>query len=136
MPKDLNVKKSWHPALQKNRAKVRAKEEAVVQERKKLAERQKEIEHERELLELQALQGKAPKSKVDWMYKTEVAPESIDKESYLLGKSQTKTRIDESRSNAKSSQPSSAKPVKDESRKSAADPMAKLFNKPYDRKRK
>ncbi|ODQ63282.1 hypothetical protein NADFUDRAFT_84445, partial [Nadsonia fulvescens var. elongata DSM 6958] len=100
MPGDLNLKKSWHPGLMKNQVKVWAKEQEAIEERKKIAERQKEIQRESERNELLALQGhNATKPKVDrveWMYavpKTDASASGNDTlgptdedEAYLLGK--------------------------------------------------
>lgn len=94
-PGDLNLKKSWHPGLMKNRKKVWEMEQEALSERKKIQERQEEIRKERELKELRDLQfkqtGKKVKDRVDWMYESAgaagndeaVAPN--DSEEYLLG---------------------------------------------------
>ena len=53
---DLNLKKSWHPLTFKNLEKVWLKEKAAEEERKKLEQLQKELEEERGMQQLKALQ--------------------------------------------------------------------------------
>lgn len=94
MPGNLNVKKSWHPGILKNQAAVWQREQDAIAERKKILERQKEIQQERERNELLALQesatGKKRVQRMEWMYsgvssggKTQ---EDEETEEYLLGK--------------------------------------------------
>ncbi|BEI96331.1 hypothetical protein CcaverHIS631_0112800 [Cutaneotrichosporon cavernicola] len=98
---DLNMKKSWHPALLVNQDKVWQAEKKASEERKALRQLQKERDEERQLAELQRLQeaqtGKKRVEKLDWMY---AAPSSSgmgggrterELEDYLLGKK----RVDE-----------------------------------------
>ncbi|KAG5364536.1 Pre-mRNA-splicing factor CWC25 [Yarrowia sp. E02] len=101
MPGDLNLKKSWHPGLHKNQARVYAKEQEALEERRRIQERQKEIKQQRERDELLKLQematGKKRVQKVEWMYQDPTAVGSqasfnekkVDANStddYLLGK--------------------------------------------------
>lgn len=90
MPGDLNLKKSWHPGLAKNQAKVKQKEQEALKERQKTAERQKEIEKERYESELLSIQGKQT-SKLGWMYREDshggkTSSTEATKDDYLLGK--------------------------------------------------
>lgn len=79
MPGDLNLKKSWNPALVKNQKKVWEKEQEALKELKAIKERSKEIEREREKEEMIRLQyGNDPDAlpqdkkielnKLAWMY--------------------------------------------------------------------
>ncbi|ODV82630.1 hypothetical protein CANARDRAFT_204786, partial [[Candida] arabinofermentans NRRL YB-2248] len=73
MPSDLNLKKSWNPKLMKNREKVWLKEQEVLQEYKKIKEREQEINDINSKNELLALtKGGDPKEykdyKTSWMY--------------------------------------------------------------------
>ncbi|GBL48654.1 hypothetical_protein [Candidozyma auris] len=79
MPGDLNLKKSWNPALVKNQKKVWEKEQEALKELKAIKERSKEIEREREKEEMIRLQygddldaipqdKKIELSKLGWMY--------------------------------------------------------------------
>lgn len=90
---DLNLKKSWHPVLMKNQARVWEKEKEALDERKKLAQLQKERAEERQIQELQRLQaaqgGKKVQEKVEWLYAAPSAgagPQAEELEQYLLGK--------------------------------------------------
>ncbi|KAH3684020.1 hypothetical protein WICPIJ_004992 [Wickerhamomyces pijperi] len=85
-PGDLNLKKSWNPALMKNQQKVWEAEKSALEERKKIQERQKEIRKERELDELRQLQGKHKSNRLDWMYAQPKSSETTSKDDYLLGK--------------------------------------------------
>ena len=90
---DLNMKKSWHPLLQKNQERVWQEENRAREERKRIEQKRKEIAEERQLQELQRLQesqgGKHRQERLDWMY---TAPGSgagavgEQMEQYLLGK--------------------------------------------------
>lgn len=82
MPGDLNLKKSWNPALLKNQKKVWEREQDALKEHQAIKQRAKEIALEREKEEMIKLQygddlSKLPQkqklelSKVGWMY-TEV----------------------------------------------------------------
>ncbi|KAM9936719.1 hypothetical protein OXX80_003736 [Metschnikowia pulcherrima] len=79
MPDDLNLKKSWNPALMKNQKKVWEREQQALKELQTTKQRQKEIAQEREKEELIRLQyGSDPSSmpkkdklelnKLGWMY--------------------------------------------------------------------
>lgn len=79
MPGDLNLKKSWNPALMKNQKKVWEREQQALKELQTIKQRQKEIAQEREKEELIKLQyGSDPSSmpkkdklelnKLGWMY--------------------------------------------------------------------
>ncbi|WFD18149.1 RNA-splicing factor [Malassezia caprae] len=90
---DLNVKKSWHPRLQKNQEKVWMQEQEAEAERKKLEELRKEREQERQMQELQRIHeaagGKRRSERVEWMYATPASssgPSEAELEDYLLGK--------------------------------------------------
>ncbi|WFD21730.1 RNA-splicing factor [Malassezia equina] len=90
---DLNVKKSWHPRLQKNQEKVWMQEQEAEAERKKLEELRKEREQERQMQELQRIHeaagGKRRAERVEWMYATPASssgPSEAELEDYLLGK--------------------------------------------------
>ncbi|KXT10542.1 hypothetical protein AC579_8336 [Pseudocercospora musae] len=93
---DLNLKKSWHPALMSNQRRVYNEELKALEERKKTEQVLKERAEERAIQELERLQeaagGKKRVDKVDWMYN---GPGSGDPgaggvteemEGYLLGK--------------------------------------------------
>ncbi|CAD6586999.1 MAG: RNA-splicing factor [Cyphobasidiales sp. Tagirdzhanova-0007] len=90
---DLNLKKSWHPLLMKNQSRVWEEETKALQERKQLAQLQKERAEERQIQELQRLQaeqgGKKVQERVEWLYAAPSAgsgPNAEDLEQYLLGK--------------------------------------------------
>lgn len=90
---DLNVKKSWHPRLQKNQEKVWLHEQEAAAEHKKLEELRKEREQERQMQELQRIHeaagGKRRPERVEWMYATPATssgPSEAELEEYLLGK--------------------------------------------------
>ncbi|KZV81960.1 hypothetical protein EXIGLDRAFT_742465 [Exidia glandulosa HHB12029] len=90
---DLNMKKSWHPALMKNQEQVWLKEKEALEEKKKLAQLRKEKEEERQMQELQRLQeeqtGRKRTEPLDWMYATPASGSTAnanDLEEYLLGK--------------------------------------------------
>ena len=50
---DLNLKKSWHPSLLSNQKRVHEAEQKALEERKRTQERVKELQHERQIEELQ-----------------------------------------------------------------------------------
>ncbi|KAJ6124086.1 hypothetical protein N7471_011403 [Penicillium samsonianum] len=90
---DLNLKKSWHPGLIKNQERVWLEEKRALDERKQIAQLQREREEERQMEEIQRLQEASGKTKqhrrVDWMYQapsTETGHYSEEMEGYLLGK--------------------------------------------------
>ena len=117
MPGDLNLKKSWHSGLAKNRAKVQQREQDALEERRKIAERKKEIAREREDADMRAMQGLAPQSKLDWMYESKSGP---DKDDYLLGKRKIEAEFSEKAAESRKAERSE----KQDQRKLAADPMA------------
>ncbi|BFZ55366.1 RNA-splicing factor [Savitreella phatthalungensis] len=96
---DLNLKKSWHPKLLKNRAAVWEKQQEAIAERKRIEALKKEIEDERAAQELRVLAERngAPKrqERVEFLYSGPGASASEaaeqEREAYLLGKK----RIDE-----------------------------------------
>ena len=55
---DLNLKKSWHPAIYKNQEAVWKREQAVLAEQRKLDLLKREKEEERNREELERLTGK------------------------------------------------------------------------------
>ncbi|KAJ8679775.1 hypothetical protein QAD02_015562 [Eretmocerus hayati] len=87
---DLNLKKSWHPSTMKNMERVWKAEQQDHQEKKRIAELQKEIAVERDKEEMKAfamehgaIERKDDK-KLDWMYKG--PHENVNREDYLLGR--------------------------------------------------
>lgn len=81
MAGDLNLKKSWNPALVKNQQKVWEEEQQKLDELKRIKERNQEYKQEQEYLELLKLQHgdqfqikdlnkqqKLKISKLNWMY--------------------------------------------------------------------
>ncbi|KAF7580116.1 N-terminal domain of CBF1 interacting co-repressor CIR family protein [Clavispora lusitaniae] len=79
MPGDLNLKKSWNPALVKNQKKVWEREQEALKEYQSIKQRSKEIAQEREKEELIRLQygndtknlptkQKLELNKLSWMY--------------------------------------------------------------------
>ncbi|KAI1324936.1 Pre-mRNA splicing factor-domain-containing protein [Xylariaceae sp. FL0255] len=90
---DLQLKKSYHPALLKNQAKVFDAEQAALAERKKTEARIQEIKEERAQKELQekleAAGGRKRIDRVDWMYQGPSDGQggtSEELEGFLLGK--------------------------------------------------
>lgn len=77
-PGDLNLKKSWNPALIKNQTKIWKQEQKLLEEFKRIKEKQQEYEQEKNDLELLSLKyknkgtiskdDKLKLSKMDWMY--------------------------------------------------------------------
>ncbi|KAI5284403.1 RNA-splicing factor, partial [Ascosphaera acerosa] len=69
---DLNLKKSWHPVLQKNQERVWLEQRRALEERKRIEQMQRERAEERQIQELQRLQeaagGKKRLERVEWMY--------------------------------------------------------------------
>ena len=100
---DLNLKKSWHPALQKNQRRVWEEESAALAERKKVELLQKERQEERANEELRLLHeaaGAKPTVNrgLEWMYNGSGpdgsgAGVSEEAEGYLLGKSRIDTLL-------------------------------------------
>ncbi|KAJ3391001.1 RNA-splicing factor [Entophlyctis sp. JEL0112] len=98
---DLNLKKSWHPQTLKNIEKVYLREKKAEDEKKKIAQKLKEIAEQRQMLELQALHeasGKIKKKqeKINWMYAApgEAQEMEEDREAYLLGKKRIDKLVD------------------------------------------
>lgn len=88
MPGDLNLKKSWNPALMKNQKKIWEREQDALKEHQAIKQRTKEIAAEREKEEMIKLQygadlSKLPQkqklelSKLGWMY-TDAPKDSND----------------------------------------------------------
>ncbi|KAJ8113949.1 hypothetical protein ONZ43_g5024 [Nemania bipapillata] len=90
---DLQLKKSYHPALLKNQAKVYEAEQAALAERKKTEARIQEIKEERAKKEIQekleAAGGRKRIDRVDWMYQGPSDGQggtTEELEGFLLGK--------------------------------------------------
>ncbi|KAI0600655.1 Pre-mRNA splicing factor-domain-containing protein [Biscogniauxia sp. FL1348] len=90
---DLQLKKSYHPALLKNQARVYEEEQKALAERKKTEARVQEIKEERAKEELQrqleAAGGRKKIERVDWMYQGPSDGQggtSEELEGFLLGK--------------------------------------------------
>ena len=90
---DLNLKKSWHPVLQRNQEKVWLEQKKALEERKRTDQMMKERQEERAIQELQDMQESAGGTKrlnrVDWMYSGPAngqAGTTEEMEGYLLGK--------------------------------------------------
>ncbi|KAI1816139.1 Pre-mRNA splicing factor-domain-containing protein [Poronia punctata] len=90
---DLQLKKSYHPALLKNQARVYDAEQAALAERKKTEARIQEIKEERAKKEIQekleAAGGRKRIDRVDWMYQGPSDGQggtSEELEGFLLGK--------------------------------------------------
>eukprot|EP01084_Bolivina_argentea_P240782 404382_1 len=86
-------KKSFNPTNIKNQEKVWLAEKAHDEEQKRLEEFQKQITEEREIRELQELQGGTREDRIDWMYEGPMSggavhaeDEAKKAEEYLLGK--------------------------------------------------
>lgn len=96
MPGDLNLKKSWNPALVKTQAKIWQQEQKTLEEFNKIKQREEELKKEKELNDLIALkykfndnmnkQDKLKVNKLNWMYdvpaqkeKPEVKVDKVDK---------------------------------------------------------
>lgn len=100
MRRDLNLKKSWHPATVRRQANVHAAQSAALRERRKIEELTKQREKEgsmQELKDLQQQSGSGTKPTVDyhhqleWMYQkpassTNTSLPDESREAYLLGK--------------------------------------------------
>ncbi|KAH9889162.1 Pre-mRNA splicing factor-domain-containing protein [Xylariomycetidae sp. FL2044] len=92
MGKDLQLKKSYHPGLLKNQARVYEEEQKALAERKKTEARVQEIREERAKEELQkqleAAGGRKRTERVDWMYQGPSDGQAANEEleGYLLGK--------------------------------------------------
>ncbi|KAI5456450.1 Pre-mRNA splicing factor-domain-containing protein [Mariannaea sp. PMI_226] len=90
---DLNLKKSFHPALRRNQQAVYEEEQKALAERKRTQQRVNEIKEERAKEELQrqleAAGGKKRIDRVDWMYQGPTDGQigtTEETEAYLLGK--------------------------------------------------
>ena len=107
---DLNLKKSWHVALQSNQKKVWNAEKVALEERKKIEVRRRELEEERSMMELARMQeaaGGAPRqNRVDWMYQgSNSGTSNLDNEAYLLGKRRVDNLILKEKVEAKEAKP-------------------------------
>lgn len=90
---DLNLKKSFHPALMRNQVRVAEEEAKALAEKKKTDQRLKEIQEERQKEELQrqleAAGGRKKVDRVEWMYQGPNDGQngtSEELEGFLLGK--------------------------------------------------
>lgn len=90
---DLNLKKSWHPVLQRNQEKVWLEQKKALEERKRTDQMMKERQEERAIQELQDMQesagGNKRMNRVDWMYSGPANGQTgttEEMEGYLLGK--------------------------------------------------
>ncbi|KAK3908951.1 Pre-mRNA-splicing factor CWC25-like protein [Frankliniella fusca] len=87
---DLNLKKSWHPHTMKNQERVWKAEQKDSEEKKRIAELQREIIAERDKEDMQkfaensGVVKKKDDVKLEWMYKG--PSQSVNHEEYLLGK--------------------------------------------------
>ena len=87
---DLNLKKSWHPHTMKNQERVWKAEQKDTEEKKRIAELQREINAERSKEDMQkfaedtGVVKKKDDIKLEWMYKG--PSQSVNHEEYLLGK--------------------------------------------------
>lgn len=87
---DLNLKKSWHPNTMKNMERVWKAEQKDTEEKKRIAELQREINAERDREDIQkfaedtGVVKKKDDLKLEWMYKG--PSQSVNREEYLLGK--------------------------------------------------
>ncbi|PSN51285.1 hypothetical protein C0J52_05304 [Blattella germanica] len=87
---DLNLKKSWHPSTMRNMEKVWKAEQKHDQEKKRIAELQREIREEKAREDIQkyaedkGVVEKKDNMKLDWMYKGPGG--MVDREEYLLGR--------------------------------------------------
>lgn len=87
---DLNLKKSWHPNTMKNMERVWKAEQKDNEEKKRIAELQREINAERDKEDMQkfaedtGVVKKKDDVKLEWMYKG--PSHSVNHEDYLLGK--------------------------------------------------
>ncbi|CUM65917.1 uncharacterized protein PRCAT00003570001 [Priceomyces carsonii] len=108
MPGNLNLKKSWHPGLMKNQQKVWEEEQNKLAELKKIKEKNKEIQDEKEKLQLMKMQygddlenlpsdQKLKLNKLDWMYdepsKKDEAGFNEMRDEFLLGKTQVEQML-------------------------------------------
>lgn len=112
---DLNLKKSWHPGLQKNQEKVWQQEKQALEERRKIETIAKEREEERAMLEVQRMHEKAGgkvSNRVEWMYNgpsdSNGAGVGEEAEGYLLGKSRIDTLLKKRNDEAEQARQTSA----------------------------
>ena len=85
---DLNLKKSWHPLLQKNREAVWKEEKKALDERKRIAQLRKEHAEEKAIQDLQRMGGHR-EERVEWLYAAPATggeKSNEELEAYLLGK--------------------------------------------------
>jgi hypothetical protein len=133
---DLNMKKSWHPLLQKNQERVWQEENRAREERKRIEQKRKEIAEEKQLQDLQNLQesqgGKPRVERLDWMY---AAPgsggqgTSESMEAYLLGK-KTVEELIKGDDNVKLKKGSDIGFIATQNANSAVDTRNKVLNDP------
>ncbi|KAF4955945.1 hypothetical protein FGADI_4118 [Fusarium gaditjirri] len=90
---DLNLKKSFHPALRRNQQAVWDEEQKALAERKRTQQRideiKEELKNEEVQRQLEAAGGKKRVDRVDWMYQGPNDGEGAvteESEAYLLGK--------------------------------------------------
>ena len=114
---DLNLKKSWHPALQKNQERVWKQEKQALEERRKIETIQKERAEERSILEVQRMHeaagGKPASNRVEWMYSgpsdnNGVGGVAEEREAFLLGKSRVDTLLKQRNNEVEQAQKTSA----------------------------
>lgn len=125
---DLNLKKSWHPVLQRNQERVWLEQKKALEERKRIEQVVRERTEERQIQELEQLQesagGKKRLDRVEWMYNGPsdgaMGP-TEETEGYLLGK----RRVD---------QPSQIKTSEPEKRPSQPDGGSNNFITPQNPK--
>ena len=136
---NINKKKSWDPTRGATQKILWQREQAALEEAKRIAEKQKERAEERRFRALQQLQdnvsGTAALQRLDWIYsapKPEHREISREKEEYLLGR-----RIDNSKKVETESSMPEVKPL--EIRKLVSDEYVKREEqglKRYDRVKK
>ena len=107
---DLNLKKSWHVALQSNQKKVYNAEKVALEERKKIEVRKRELEEELSMMELARMQeaagGTPRQNRVDWMYQgSNSGTNNLDNEAYLLGKRRVDNLILKEKDEVKEAKP-------------------------------
>uniref|UniRef100_A0A1E1XCN0 Putative cwc25 spliceosome-associated protein n=1 Tax=Amblyomma aureolatum TaxID=187763 RepID=A0A1E1XCN0_9ACAR len=86
---DLNLKKSWHPSTLRNIERVWKAEQMRDQEKSKIEQLQKELQEERNKLEMRQYAEnkgvvKKRQERLDWMYQGVAG--LVDREQYLLGR--------------------------------------------------
>ncbi|KXT00542.1 hypothetical protein AC578_5241 [Pseudocercospora eumusae] len=138
---DLNLKKSWHPALMSNQRRVYNEELKALEERKKTEQVLKERAEERAIQELERLQeaagGKKRVDKVDWMYNGPgsggpgAGGVTEEMEGYLLGKRRLDGLVKRNEGDAlKKDAPQDAFMALNSNANSARDIQSKVSNDP------